>query len=209
MSMKKLLFVFIAIWCVGMTILSVLTFVQTRQQHRFFRGHHIFSPYEKRSMHTFLENRDNALWAIRILDTENIDDIPYITRDFSDVHHGIDVSAENKTSLVLAAADGVVLHVQEENSCLEMWCKGMGNVIVLGYGDEGASVLYAHLDSFSVQEGDEAHAGDALGVMGSTGRSTGSHVHFQVCSSDCADNGLALDSFVDPKDFFSTILFKE
>lgn len=56
---------------------------------------------------------------------------------------------------------------------------GYGNLVVVDHGD-GVSTFYAHLSSLAVRAGDELEAGQLLGYVGSTGRSTGPHLHYEV-----------------------------
>jgi murein DD-endopeptidase MepM/ murein hydrolase activator NlpD len=72
---------------------------------------------------------------------------------------------------VYAARDGVVLTASARG--------GYGNVIVIDHGD-GMSTVYAHLSKFNVEAGDELKVGDDIGDIGSTGNSTGPHLHFEI-----------------------------
>ena len=58
---------------------------------------------------------------------------------------------------------------------------GYGNIVVFQHSDGSGYSIYTHLESFSVAEGDTVRQGGVLGVMGSTGASTGRHVHFELC----------------------------
>lgn len=74
------------------------------------------------------------------------------------------------------------------------WSKvGYGNLIVIE--NRGVRVYLAHLSSFAVGEGDIVSAGDLVGVIGSTGNSTGPHLHFEVRVREPAapDYGLVVD----------------
>jgi len=90
-------------------------------------------------------------------------------------HSGIDYGAPAGTS-ILAAADGVVIAAQ--------WVNGYGNYVIIDHGknDKGQSVwtLYAHMSKITTKEGATVKVGEKIGEVGSTGRSTGNHLHFEV-----------------------------
>jgi len=94
-----------------------------------------------------------------------------ITQYFSRNHLAVDIANAAGTP-ILAAADGVVLFVGEKPG-------GYGLAVTVDHGD-GYSTLYAHLQSFAVAVGDSVARGQKLGEMGSTGRSTGPHLHFSL-----------------------------
>ncbi len=71
-----------------------------------------------------------------------------------------------------AAADGVVLFSGNKGN-------GYGNYVIIDHGN-GVQTFYAHFDSCSVSTGDVVKAGDEVGKIGSTGRSTGPHLHFEI-----------------------------
>ncbi len=85
-------------------------------------------------------------------------------------HHGMDVAAAEGTEIRAAMAGRVVLSDVRE---------GYGNVVVVDHG-HGFTTLYAHNRENLVQEGDWVRAGAPLARVGSTGRSTGPHLHFEV-----------------------------
>ncbi len=86
------------------------------------------------------------------------------------IHTGIDIGAKYGTN-ILAAASGKVI-VSTYNS-------SYGNYVVVDHGG-GMSTLYAHMSKRSVGVGDNVSAGQVLGLVGSTGMSTGAHLHFEV-----------------------------
>lgn len=86
-------------------------------------------------------------------------------------HTGIDVAAPSGTP-VIAADEGQVVLAATGSS-------GYGNYVVLAHGN-GITTLYGHLDQVLVHQGERVKQGDAIGLEGSTGYSTGPHVHFEV-----------------------------
>ncbi len=93
-----------------------------------------------------------------------------ITQYYSWRHHAIDIA--NKTGTPIYAADaGTVEYIG--------WGTGYGNQIVIDHGG-GKKTRYAHLSKFYVKKGQKVSKGETIGAMGSTGWSTGSHLHFEV-----------------------------
>lgn len=90
---------------------------------------------------------------------------------FAHFHTGIDLAADAETP-VLAAADGVVLLAGFNAG-------GYGNFVVVGHAG-GFDTLYGHLATISVRTGQPVAAGQPLGGEGSTGNSTGPHLHFEI-----------------------------
>lgn len=85
-------------------------------------------------------------------------------------HGGVDFAASPGTRVV-AARSGRVARAG--------WWGTYGYVVVLDHGD-GSETRYAHLSSYSVAAGDVVRQGDAIGGVGSTGASTGPHLHFEI-----------------------------
>ena len=100
------------------------------------------------------------------------------------VHMGIDF-AGNLGSHVLAVAAGVVTRVER--------AKGFGNLVELNHGN-GYVTRYAHNQVALVAVGQTVTRGEAIALMGSTGRSTGPHVHFEVLRNGAHLNPLAFVS---------------
>jgi murein DD-endopeptidase MepM/ murein hydrolase activator NlpD len=85
-------------------------------------------------------------------------------------HNAIDISSAVGQP-VRAPADGIVVKSE--------WANGYGNVIYISHG-YGYSTRYGHLSSFAVRPGARVKRGDVIGYVGSTGRSTGPHLHYEV-----------------------------
>ena len=94
------------------------------------------------------------------------------------MHEGIDIAAALGTP-IHAAASGTVIHAG--------WLGGYGNLVVVDHGD-GLATAYAHASAILVAVGQQVSQGDTLSLVGSTGNSTGPHLHFEV-----RVNGSAVD----------------
>ena len=86
------------------------------------------------------------------------------------LHNGIDLAA-NRGTPIYAAKTGTVSTAASGY--------GWGNYVVINHGD-GYSTLYAHQDYYIVSEGDTVTQGQVIGYVGSTGNSTGPHLHFTI-----------------------------
>lgn len=95
---------------------------------------------------------------------------PFRRRRRSVFHAGIDIAAPRGTPIV-AAASGVVTHAG--------WMSGYGKTIIIQHGG-GVSTLYGHNSSLLVGAGRTVSRGQIIARMGSTGRSTGNHCHFEI-----------------------------
>ena len=86
------------------------------------------------------------------------------------IHKGIDLAAPTGTP-VYAPADGVVSEAH--------WFGTYGNYIQIEHGNE-IETRYGHLSGYAVAAGDHVYKGELIGYVGSTGRSTGPHLHYEV-----------------------------
>jgi len=85
-------------------------------------------------------------------------------------HQGVDIAAAPGQP-VHASADGIVMMASEQG--------GLGRAVFLAHG-YGLTTRYAHLSAVSVHPGQKVRRGDVIGRVGSTGRSTGYHLHYEV-----------------------------
>ncbi len=85
-------------------------------------------------------------------------------------HDGTDIVAPRKTPII-APADGVVTFAG--------WRTGLGRTIEIRHG-YGYRTVYGHNDKLSVKKGDRVERGDSIALLGSSGRSTGPHLHYEV-----------------------------
>ena len=101
------------------------------------------------------------------------------------VHTGIDIPGDIGTP-ILATGDGKVIYAgcgvyRGGNEIID---DPYGNAVVIehsfGYQGESLFTLYAHLDEIHVEKGQEVRAGDQIGLLGETGKTTGPHLHFEV-----------------------------
>lgn len=93
-----------------------------------------------------------------------------LTQFFGRYHPGLDIA--NRTGDIIATDKGIVIRSG-------WWEGGYGNAVQVDHGN-GYVTTYAHMSSIAVSVGDEVDRGQKLGVVGSTGRSTGPHLHFTI-----------------------------
>ena len=93
-------------------------------------------------------------------------------------HSGIDIGA-GFGDTIMAAASGTVIYVETPVPGQNWGGSGYGNYFIIDHGN-GVSTLYAHCTNVYVSNGQQVSAGEAVGTVGSTGGSTGSHLHFEV-----------------------------
>ncbi len=100
-----------------------------------------------------------------------------VTKRRNTFHKGMDISAPEGTP-VHAAEEGVVIKAEYVKS-------GYGNLIIIKHADNIAT-YYGHLSKFEIKAGQKVKKGDIIGRVGSTGKSTGPHLHFEVRRGDQA-----------------------
>ncbi len=99
-------------------------------------------------------------------------------------HYGIDIAGEGIGGAdIYAVQDGLVIATKNDSG----WSNGLGNYAVIDHGN-GYCTLYAHCYEVYVSVGDEVKRGDTIAAVGTTGWSTGNHLHFEI-----RVNGVAVD----------------
>lgn len=99
-----------------------------------------------------------------------------------DYHPGLDISAD-KGDPVYSTANGKVVNASPAGN--------YGNLVIVDHG-YGLETRYGHLSAFKVKVGQEVKRGDLLGLVGSTGRATGAHLHYEVRANGRILNPLQL-----------------
>jgi murein DD-endopeptidase MepM/ murein hydrolase activator NlpD len=95
------------------------------------------------------------------------------------MHKGMDMAADVGEP-IFAIADGEVIYAGDG-------LRGYGNVVILRH-DRKTSSVYAHNSELKVKQGDQVKQGTLIALLGSTGHSTGPHVHFEIRDGDAAVN---------------------
>ena len=139
-------------------------------------------------------NKSEMLSSIPAIMPVHAKDLKYISSYFGyrpdpidnliKFHSGIDFSADEGVS-VYASGDGKVVEVETTR-----W--GYGKMITIDHG-YGYKTRYAHLKNFAVRKGQKVSRGQVIGRVGKTGKSTGSHLHYEVLKNDVQ---------IDPMHFF-------
>lgn len=112
--------------------------------------------------------------------------------DASGYHNAIDIEADYGVN-VLAAYPGTCVS--------SSWMDAYGNMIILYHEDLGVYTFYAHCSSVEVYAGQAVSGGDLIGHVGSTGQSSGNHLHFGIC--DSLLSGWPCRTYYDPLSYFT------
>ncbi len=100
------------------------------------------------------------------------------TQGFHSGHPGYDFASKGHKLIPIYASDsGTITH--------SGWKTGYGNSIIINHNN-GYWTLYGHLSSLRASDGQKVSRGQVIGIMGSTGRSTGVHLHFEICTNGCS-----------------------
>ncbi|QQS43564.1 M23 family metallopeptidase [Candidatus Roizmanbacteria bacterium] len=109
----------------------------------------------------------------------------YISTEYSLFHPGLDFASNTTVShpSIYAIQDGTVVFAEDTRYMTSPYGWGYGKLVVIEH-EGGVFSLYAHLNDMSIKEGDTVKQGDEIGVMGSTGNSTGTHLHFEMFTKE-------------------------
>ena len=149
----------------------VPTFAESVQDYDFLRTTNLLALPSRKPGRLRPMGAQPSMWPVQGLITG-----PYGKRSdpFSDegaFHKGVDISVPSGTA-VHVTADGMVIQA-------EMVTGGYGRLVVVDHGG-GIQTYYAHLSRIYVHAGQEVRRGDLVGAVGSTGRVTAPHLHYEV-----------------------------
>jgi murein DD-endopeptidase MepM/ murein hydrolase activator NlpD len=105
-----------------------------------------------------------------------------ITQNFKFYHKAVDIANRAGGNILAADSGRITLAGWPDNS-------GYGNRVMIDHGN-GYMTLYGHMSKVSVTPGQTVNRGDVIGQMGSTGRSTGTHLHFEIRAGGGLQNPL-------------------
>ena len=112
--------------------------------------------------------------------------------DASGYHNAIDIEADY----------GANIYAAYSGSCVAAdWMDAYGYMVILQHPDLGVYTFYAHCSAVSVSAGQSVSAGDVIGSVGSTGQSSGNHLHFGIC--DTLMSGWPCKMYSDPMTYFT------
>lgn len=153
---------------------DVETYIDRSNKYEVYNEHLIYKEGGVREAYPNWE-------GIPIFSPLKVRNIKYVSSDYGyrrhpillrwGMHHGIDFAAKKGTT-VYSTADGVVTDVTYSR-------RGYGNEITIRHRN-GYSTRYAHLDEIFVEEGQYITDGSYIGTVGSTGLSTGPHLHYEI-----------------------------
>jgi murein DD-endopeptidase MepM/ murein hydrolase activator NlpD len=111
------------------------------------------------------------------------------------MHDGIDLTAP-KGSPVYASGAGTVIRVDHNRTR-----RGYGNLVIIDHGTDGLTSRYAHLSTIKVKKGQKVKRGEQIGEVGTTGMSTGPHLHYEIRKNGVAVNPLYYILDITPDQF--------
>ncbi|HTQ53669.1 MAG TPA: M23 family metallopeptidase [Bryobacteraceae bacterium] len=143
------------------------TLPESLDEYRFLRSYHDAGTNFVRRWHV---NVQPSIWPVegRLMGGYGTRTDPFSGEGA--MHTGVDISAPPGTP-VRTTADGIV--------SFAAWFRGYGQLVIVNHGG-GVETYYAHLSHFSVVPGEEVRRGEQIGAVGSTGRVTAPHLHYEV-----------------------------
>lgn len=120
-------------------------------------------------------------------------------------HEGVDIERITNSDPVWAASDGIVVysgfHTNSNGN------PGYGNLVIINYNWQGKimQTRYAHLASISVSKNQRISQGTRIGIMGTTGNSTGIHLHYEVREADSMSDTISGPRSINPETFHQFI----
>lgn len=145
------------------------SFSESIQEYNYLRSSFL-SRLEHKHARRWHTNVNPSIWPV---DGRLADHFGKRTDPFSGegaYHTGVDIAAPAGT-IVRAAADGIVIYAERSG--------GYGRLVIVDHGN-GIETYYAHLSRFNVMEGQEVRRGESVGAVGSSGRVTAPHLHYEV-----------------------------
>jgi murein DD-endopeptidase MepM/ murein hydrolase activator NlpD len=149
----------------------VPSFSESLQEYNYLVNADKLAISNRRSRQFGRVNASPSLWPV---EGRLADGFAHRTDPFSGegaFHKGVDITAPTGTT-VRTTADGIVVQA-------EMVAGGYGRLVIVDHG-AGLQTYYAHLSKISVHAGQELHRGDVVGQVGSSGRTTAPHLHYEV-----------------------------
>ena len=157
----------------------VPSFAESFEDYNYLRSVDTLALPSRRSRRFMAVKAQPSLWPVdgRLMDSYGRRTDPFSGEGA--FHKGVDITAPTGTP-VRTTADGLVVQAEPVSG-------GYGRLIVIDHGG-GTQTWYAHLSRIGVRAGQEVHRGEIVGSVGSTGRTTAPHLHFEV-----RQKGVSLD----------------
>ena len=146
------------------------------------QGVKVLSSFSGRSAASQARAANAMLWPVNARITSGFGRRVHPILRFARMHKGIDFGAAWGTP-IQAAADGQVIRAG--------WAGGYGRQVRIAHGD-GLATSYSHMSRTAVASGSHVRAGQVIGYVGSSGLSTGAHLHYEVHRGGVAVNPLGV-----------------
>lgn len=148
----------------------VPTYAESVEDYDFLRSVNSLSLRSRRALRLLPANAQPGQWPVegRLLSPFGQRTDPFMSE--GEFHKGVDIGAPTGTP-VQVTADGIVVRVEVES--------GYGKLIIVDHGG-GFQTYYAHLSRYFVHPGQTVRRGEPIGAVGSTGRVTAPHLHYEV-----------------------------